>query len=60
MKHWNKLDQDNFKNIAAMKIIVILKFNSFSSDTNLEWRLQVLSKGLVKVGSWLLGSLKKA
>ena len=60
MKYWNKLDQDNFKNIAAMKINVILKFNSFSSDTNLEWRLQVLSKGLVKVGSWLLGSSKKA
>ena len=60
MKYWNNLDQDNFKNIAAMKINVILKFNSFSSDTNLEWRLQVLSKGLVKVGSWLLGSSKKA
>ena len=60
MKYWNKLDQDNFKNIAAMKINVILKFNSFSSDTNLEWILQVLSKSLVKVGSWLLDSSKKA
>ena len=60
MKYWNKLDQDNFKNIAAMKINVILKFNSFSSDTNLEWILQVLSKSLVKVGSWLLDSTKKA
>lgn len=36
MKYWNKLDQDNFKNNAAMKINVIFKFNSFSADTNLE------------------------
>ena len=52
----NKLGQNRFDNIVAMKINVILGFSisiSFSADTNMEKRyqpeqLQILSKTLIK------------
>ena len=48
VKYWNKLKQNNFINIAAMKINVVFEFNSFSAEVKASGHLKILSKNLIE------------
>ena len=48
VKYWNKLKQNNFINIAAMKINVVFEFNSFSAEVKASGYLKILSKNLIE------------
>ena len=58
VKYWNKLEQNNFNNMIAMKINVIFKFHSSPADTKLESRHQDTFRFDQKFQSkWLTGYL---